>query len=190
MQLFKVNAKNLVVGQKYLRALYTGGTLADEAMKMLGKQGYKIYSNIPLSPELRLADVHKSVEHTCVDLGDDDFTVGKPHPMIDPVARVERLPKEAEDDEVAIVLMDFVLGYGSNVDPAGEMLETIINAKKAMKNKNKYLCVIGYICGTEGDPQNYKSQSEKLEKQGVILMPSNAQAVKLTSLILKKLNNI
>ena len=50
------------VGQKYLRALYTGGTLADEAMKMLGKQGYKIYSNIPLSPELRLADVHKSVE--------------------------------------------------------------------------------------------------------------------------------
>ena len=129
-------------------------------------------------------------KHTCVDLGDDDFTVGKPHPMIDPVARVERLPKEAEDDEVAIVLMDFVLGYGSNVDPAGEMLETIINAKKTMKNKNKYLCVIGYICGTDGDPQNYKSQSEKLEKQGVILMPSNAQAVKLTSLILKKLNNI
>ena len=81
--------------QKYLRALYTGGTLADEAMKMLGKEGYRIYSNIPLSPELKLTDVHKSVEHTCVDLGDDDFTVGKPHPMIDPVARVERLPKEA-----------------------------------------------------------------------------------------------
>jgi len=177
-------------GQKYLRALYTGGTLADEAMKMLGKLGYRIYSNIPLAPELRLLDVHKSVEHTCVDLGDDDFTVGKPHPMIDPVARVERLPKEATDDEVAIVLMDFVLGYGSNVDPAGEMLETIKNAKIAMKDKNKYLCVIGYICGTEGDPQNYKSQRDKLEKAGVILMPSNAQAVKLTSLILGKLNKI
>ena len=182
--------KKFSKGQKYLRALYTGGTLADEAMKMLRTDGYRLYSNIPLSPELRLEDVHISKQHTCLDLGDDDFTLGKPHPMIDPIARVERLPKEAVDDEVAIVLMDFVLGYGSNIDPAGEMLESIINAKKAMKNRNKYLCVIGYICGTEFDPQNYKSQSEKLEKEGVILMPSNAQAVKLTSLILGKLNKI
>jgi len=180
--------KKFSSNQKYLRALYTGGTLADEAMKMLGKEGYKIYSNIPLSPELKLADVHKSVEHTCVDLGDDDFTVGKPHPMIDPVARVERLPVEAIDGEVAIVLMDFVLGYGSNVDPVGEMLKSIIDAKETMKNKNSYLCVIGYVCGTEGDPQNYKYQCEMLEKVGVILMPSNAQAVKLTSLILGRLN--
>ena len=176
--------------QKYLRALYTGGTLADEAMKMLGREGYRIYSNIPLSPELRLKDIHKSVEHTCIDLGDDDFTVGKPHPMIDPIGRVERLPKEAADDEVAIVLMDFVLGYGSNMDPAGEMLQAIIDAKKVMKDKNKYLSVIGYICGTEGDPQNYKQQCEKLENAGVILMPSNAQAVKLSSLILERLNKI
>lgn len=182
--------KKISKGQKYLRALYTGGTLADEAMKMLGKAGYRIYSNIPLSPELKLKDVHKSKEHTCVDLGDDDFTVGKPHPMIDPIARVERLPKEAGDDEVAIVLMDFVLGYGSNIDPAGEMLQTIIDAKKTFENKNKYLCIIGYICGTDGDPQNYKYQSEKLENEGVILMPSNAQAVKLTSLILGRLNKI
>ncbi|MBK5240295.1 acyl-CoA synthetase FdrA [Clostridium sp.] len=177
-------------GQKYLRALYTGGTLADEAMKMLGKDGYRIYSNIPLSPNLKLDDVHISKEHTCVDLGDDDFTVGKPHPMIDPVARVERLPMEALDQEVAIVIMDFVLGYGSNIDPAGEMLEAIIDAKKTMKNKNNYLCVIGYICGTYGDPQDYKNQCEKLESAGVILMPSNAQAVKLSSLILGRLNKI
>jgi len=174
--------------QKYLRALYTGGTLADEAMKMLGKENYKIYSNIPLSPELKLEDVHRSIKHTCVDLGDDDFTVGKPHPMIDPVARVERLPKEAADGEVAVILMDFVLGFGSNVDPAGEMLQSIIDAKKTMQDNNKYLCVIGYVCGTEGDPQNYKYQCEMLEKAGVILMPSNAQAVKLTSLILGRLS--
>ncbi|WBW95213.1 acyl-CoA synthetase FdrA [Oceanirhabdus sp. W0125-5] len=177
-------------GQKYLRALYTGGTLADEAMKMLGKEGYRIYSNIQFSPELRLEDTHKSVEHTCIDLGDDDFTVGKPHPMIDPAVRVERLIKEVQDQGIAIVLMDFVLGYGSNIDPAGEMLEAIRNAKAAMKKNNKYLCVIGYVCGTEGDPQNYKQQCEKLEKEGVVLMPSNAQAVKLSSLILEKLNKI
>ncbi|MGH4124545.1 MAG: acyl-CoA synthetase FdrA [Clostridium sp.] len=186
----QAECKKLSSDQKYLRALYTGGTLADEAMKMLGKEGYKIHSNIPLSPELKLVDVRISVEHTCIDLGDDEFTVGKPHPMIDPVARVERLPVEAEDGEVAIVLMDFVLGYGSNIDPAGEMINSIIDAKKTMDNKNKYLCVIGYICGTQADPQNYKSQSEKLEKAGVILMPSNAQAVKLCSLILGRLNEI
>lgn len=176
--------------QKYLRALYTGGTLADEAMKMLHVEGYRIHSNVPLSPELNLEDVNISEGHTCIDLGDDYFTVGKPHPMIDPVARVERLTREARDPEAAIVLMDFVLGYGSNMDPAGEMLQAIIDAKIAMKNKNKYLCVIGYVCGTERDPQNYKNQCEKLEKEGVILMPSNAQAVKLTSLILKRLNKM
>ena len=110
--------------------------------------------------------------------------------MIDPTARVERLKAEALDNEVAIVLMDFVLGYGSNIDPAGEMLESIINAKEVMKNKNKYLCVIGYICGTDDDPQNYRLKSEKLEREGVILMPSNAQAVKLCSLILERLNKI
>jgi FdrA protein len=175
-------------GQKYLRALYTGGTLADEAMKLLSRSGYQIYSNIPLSPELKLKDIHKSVKHTCIDLGDDDFTLGKPHPMIDPIGRVERLPKEAVDDEVAIVLMDFVLGYGSNMDPAEEMLPYIIEAKKSMAFRGKYLCVIGYICGTENDPQDFSGQKRKLENAGVILMPSNAQAVKLCEKLLSGLN--
>jgi FdrA protein len=174
-------------GQKYLRALYTGGTLADEAMKMLGRSGYEIFSNIPLKPQLRLSDIHKSLKHTCIDLGDDDFTLGKPHPMIDPIGRIERLPKEAMDDEVAIILMDFVLGYGSNIDPAGEMLPYIIEAKKNMESRGKYLCVVGYICGTENDPQNHKAQREMLEDAGVILMPSNAQAVRFCEKILSKL---
>lgn len=174
--------------QKYLRALYTGGTLADEAMKLLGKEGYGIYSNIPLTPELKLENNHKSREHTCIDLGDDDFTVGKPHPMIDPSGRSFRLLKEVEDEEVAIVLMDFVIGYGSNMDPAGEMLPSIIEAKKRMENSGKYLCVIGYICGTDSDPQNYRVQKEKLESAGVVIMPSNAQAVRLTSKLLEQQN--
>lgn len=173
--------------QKYLRALYTGGTLADEAMKLLGKEGYSIYSNIPLSPEFRLQNIQRSIKHTCLDLGDDDFTLGKPHPMIDPVGRIERLPKEAEDEEVAVILMDFVIGYGSNMDPAGEMLPYIVEAKKQMESKGKYLSVIGYICGTEKDPQNFNQQREKLLDAGVILMPSNAQAVRLTAMLLNKL---
>lgn len=174
--------------QKYIRALYTGGTLADEAMKLLDKEGLDIYSNIPLKPELRLKNIQKSEMNTCIDLGDDDFTVGKPHPMIDPMGRVERLPQEAEDEEVAIILMDFVIGYGSHVDPAGEMLPGIINAKKSMKNKGKYLSVVGYICGTEADPQNYREQKEKLEQAGVVVMPSNAQAVRYCAKLMSRLN--
>lgn len=187
-EIARVEASKLHSSQKYLRALYTGGTLADEAMKLLGKEGYKIYSNIPLSPEFRLKDIHKSIEHTCIDLGDDDFTLGKPHPMIDPIGRTERLPKEAEDEEVAVILMDFVIGYGSNADPAGEMLPYIIEAKKMLEAKGKYLSVIGYICGTDKDPQSYEEQRKKLEAAGVILMPSNAQAVKLTVKLLNRLN--
>ena len=81
--------------QKYLRALYTGGTIADEAMKLLGNAGYKVYSNIPLVPEFKLSSVHESMKHTCIDLGEDEFTRGKPHPMIDPALRVERFIKES-----------------------------------------------------------------------------------------------
>lgn len=174
-------------GQKYLRALYTGGTLADEAMKLLAKEDIYTYSNIPLTPEYRLPNIHQSREHTCIDLGDDDFTKGKPHPMIDPAARVERLPKEAADAETAIVLMDFVIGYGSNEDPAEEMLEEIIKAKKRKEASGGYLSIVGYICGTDRDPQGYAKQAEKLEKAGVILMPSNAQAVRFCGKLLERL---
>ncbi|RMC96926.1 acyl-CoA synthetase FdrA [Clostridium autoethanogenum] len=188
-KLVKQEAAKFDSKQKYIRALYTGGTLADEAMKLLGKEGFDIYSNIPLKKELKLKNILKSQKNTCIDLGDDDFTVGKPHPMIDPMGRVERLPQEAEDEEVAIILMDFVIGYGCHADPAGEMLPGIIDAKNNMENKGKYLCVVGYICGTENDPQNYKAQKEKLEQAGVILMPSNAQAVRYCARLMKKINS-
>jgi hypothetical protein len=107
--------------------------------------------------------------------------------MIDPIGRVERLPKEAMDEEAAVILMDFVIGYGSHMDPAGEMLPCIIEAKKEMESKEKYLSVVGYICGTDKDPQSYKEQKEKLEAAGVILMTSNAQAVRFVSKLLNEL---
>lgn len=173
-------------GQKYLRALYTGGTIADEAMKLLSKD-INIYSNIPLSPEFKLENSMVSKEHTCLDLGEDEFTKGRPHPMIDPTYRTERLEQESNDEEVAVLLMDFVLGYGANEDPIGEMLPSIIEAKETMAKKGKYLCVVGYVCGTENDPQNLKESQERLEEAGVIVMPSNAQTVKLTGLILNKI---
>lgn len=172
--------------QKYFRGLYTGGTLADEAMKMLGKIDEEIYSNIPLDPKYALKDVNSSLKNTCIDLGDDMFTVGRPHPMIDPSVRTDRLLKEMDDD-VAILLMDVVLGYGSHADPAGELIQPIKEAKEKMKKGGKHLTVVCSICGTEGDYQSLDKSREVLEKAGVIVMPTNAQAVRLTSRILEKL---
>jgi FdrA protein len=185
--LAKAEAAKLGPEQKYLRALYTGGTLADEAMKILSAEGFDIRSNIPLKPELRLQDVQKSEGHTCIDLGDDAFTVGRPHPMIDPSGRIERLRQEARDGAAAVVLLDFVLGYGSHPDPAGEMLPAIREAKKAAEDRGGFLSVVGSICGTAGDPQDYRAQEQKLLEAGVVLMPSNAQAAKLAAKILKKI---
>ncbi|MBF8984217.1 acyl-CoA synthetase FdrA [Lutibacter sp. B2] len=173
--------------QKYVRGLYTGGTLADEAMKLLNKDLGELYSNTPLSPKYKLSDINKSIKNTCIDLGDDDFTVGKPHPMIDPTTRVERIIKEAEDDEVALILMDFVLGYGSHEDPVGEMIPSIKKSQKIMMDKGNYLSVVCSICGTDKDPQSLEESQRRLEEIGAIVMPSNAQAVRLASKILKEL---
>lgn len=174
-------------GQKYLRALYTGGTLCDECMNILTPVIGAVYSNIPLKGEYKLGDVRTSFRHTAVDLGDDEFTRGKPHPMIDPSSRQERILQEAGDPEAAVILMDFVLGYGANGDPAGEMLPFIKRARKIARENGRYLCVIGSVCGTDGDPQNRTQQETKLRQAGVVVMPSNAGAVRLASEIIYRL---
>jgi len=111
-------SERISAGQKYLRGLYTGGTLADETLYLLTKNGFRIYSNNHKDPELKLGDPERSVEHSIVDLGDDVYTVGRPHPMIDPSIREERILTEAEDPEAAVMILDIVLGYGSHSDPA------------------------------------------------------------------------
>ncbi len=175
--------------QKYVRGLFTGGTLADEAMKLLSKDIGNIYSNIPFKPEYKLDNTMKSIENACIDLGDDQFTIGRPHPMIDPSTRVDRLQKEVTDDEVAVVLMDFVLGYGSHEDPVGEMLPSINEAKRYMEERGKYLSIVASVCGTEKDPQGLMESQKRLQEAGVIVMPSNAQAVRITGMILNRINN-
>ncbi|MBU5675329.1 acyl-CoA synthetase FdrA [Alkaliphilus sp. MSJ-5] len=173
--------------QKYLRGIYTGGTLCDEAMKLLFNELDGIYSNIPLKPEFLLEDIHISKKHTCIDLGDDVFTVGKAHPMIDPSGRQERLVVEAKDGSIAVILMDFVLGYGSHVDPVGEMIPSIEKAKAILKEQGKEVIWVASVCGTEGDPQDLVNQEQRLIEAGFVVMPSNAQAVRFVSKILKNI---
>lgn len=169
--------------QRYIRGLYTGGTLCDEAMIILSDLIGDIYSNIPLKPEGKLFDINKSYRHSLIDLGDDEFTRGKPHPMIDPYLRQERILSEAKDREAAIILMDFVLGFGSNPDPAGEMIPYIRKAGEIAAKDGRHICMISSVCGTEEDPQNLIEQEKKLKEERVIVMPSNAQAVRLAAAI-------
>ncbi|MDI6884285.1 MAG: acyl-CoA synthetase FdrA [Hadesarchaea archaeon] len=182
-KIVRSESKRLKPKQKYIRGLYSGGTFCYEAMLILRKLVGGVYSNTPLDPKLKLADVHRSQKHTCVDLGTGVYTVGRPHPMIDFRFRQERLLREAADPETAVILFDIVLGYGAHPDPAGEIAPTIQEAKKIAERDGRYLPVVASVCGTQGDPQGLAAQEKKLRDVGVVVMPSNAQAVRMAALI-------
>jgi Succinyl-CoA synthetase, alpha subunit len=187
--LAKEEAAKMAPGQKYVRGLYTGGTICDEAMKLLIGDLKHIYSNIPLKPEDRLENARKgpSHEHTFLDFGDDEFTVGRPHPMIDPSLRAERVVQEAEDPEVAVIQVDCVIGYGSHPDPAADLSDAIRQAKEIAQKAGRYITVVATICGTDADPQGKAASRKKLEDAGAIVLPSNAQATRFTQLLLENL---
>ncbi|MFH1415110.1 MAG: acyl-CoA synthetase FdrA [Elusimicrobiota bacterium] len=165
--------------QKFIRGIYAGGTLCDEAIVILQNHGMEIYSNNAVSGAVLLINPHKSIKHTMIDMGADEFTRGRPHPMIDPESRNRRILAEAEDDETALILFDIVLGYGSHPDPAGALKKTLakINSRKVL---------VASICGTTMDPQNYTRQSDILKQNGVILMPSNAQAAEFAAHVIRR----
>ena len=117
-------------GQKYIRGLFSGGTFCYETLLLLSETLGRVYSNTPIQKEEKIANVWKSQGHTVIDLGDDLFTQGRPHPMIDFRLRNERIIQEAQDPETAVILLDIVLGYGSHMDPAGELLPAIREAQK------------------------------------------------------------
>lgn len=165
--------------QKYLRGYFTGGTLTDEAVFILSEELGGIYSFDPADPSYKLADPQVSQKHTIVDLGEDVFTVGRPHPMIDPSIRTERMDREGDDQEIAVVLLDCVIGYGSHPDPAGALVPSIRKMKKAAQDRGGYLAVVASITGTDGDFQNINAQRRTLEEAGVVVMPSNVQAAYL-----------
>lgn len=173
--------------QKYIRGLFSGGTFCYETMFLLGRDFGPVYSNITHDLQYQLENPWKSTGHTVVDLGDDVFTRGRPHPMIDHRLRNERILREADDPEVAVILLDIVLGHNAHADPASEIVPALKQAQTMAKGRE--LIFVVYICGTEKDPQGLKSQEKKLEEAGAILARSNSQAVRLSSAIVKHLEN-
>jgi FdrA protein len=177
--------KNMAAEQKYVRGVFAGGTLAIEAMALFEQEGFEIRSNVRKEPGLALGSPHRSEGHAIVDMGDDVFTLGRPHPMIDPSLREERIAREAADPETALLLLDVVLGYGAHEDPCGALAESIGKAKAQVAGRGGYLSVIASITGTEKDFQNMAEQKKKLEAAGCLVMPSNYQAALLAVQVIK-----
>jgi len=176
--------KGLKPGQKYVRGLFSGGTLCDEAMEVLSAKLGVVYSNGPLVPEGELKDPYQSYKNTVLDLGDDLFTVGRPHPMIDLSLRIARIMEEVRDPEVAVILLDVVLGYGSNADPAAELVPAIKKAKQLAAEAGRKITFVAYICGTTSDPQGLATQVAAFHEAGVIVFPSNVEAAEFTAAVL------
>lgn len=172
--------------QKYIRGLFSGGTFCYETVLLLTQTLGKVFSNTPIRKEDSLPDVWKSQEHTVIDLGDDLFTQGRPHPMIDFRLRNERMVQEAKDPQTAVILLDIVLGYGSNMDPAGELLPAIRQAQAAAAEQGRSVVFVGSVCGTDSDPQNLSQQEKLLRDAGVLLTDSNAQAARLAAAIVSR----
>ena len=153
-------AASLTPAQRYVRGVYAGGTLAQEAAALLdtrvgaGGDGHRV-----------------------VDLGDDAYTLGRPHPMIDGTLRREWIVREASDPSTAVILLDIVLGYGAHADPVGELLPAIERARA------RPVAVVASVCGTHADRQGLGRQTDALQRTGVIVMPSNAQAARLAGMI-------
>jgi len=174
--------KGVPVTNYYLRGLFSGGTLAYEALLGLQATLSPIYSNAPIAKDQQLPDPHRSQAHTIIDLGGDEFTVGRLHPMIDNDLRLRRLRQEAADPDVGLILLDVVLGEGAHPDPASELAPVIKEVTGThFSVGNSGLEVVAIVIGTDSDPQNVSSQVERLAEAGAIVFRTMTEAVDYVS---------
>ncbi|MEY8672009.1 DUF1116 domain-containing protein [Enterococcus gallinarum] len=162
---------------KVVKGLYSGGTLAAEAGMLISEalnleglvkqEGYILHSH----------------GYDVIDLGDDIYTQGKPHPMIDPEVRIQKIEEYAEDEQTGIILFDVVLGYGAHEDMVGALLPAIEAAQTTAKTAGGDLYFVATVCGTTKDPQNYQDAVDRLKAAGVYVAESNAKAVQLALLL-------
>jgi FdrA protein len=175
-------------GQRYLRGLFSGGTLAYEAQHILADYLPKVYANAPINKEFKMANAMASTEHSIIDLGEDEFTVGRLHPMMDNELRIRRLYEEARDPEVAVIMLDVVIGYGSHPDPASELAPAIKKVIDEAAKAKRHLEVIAIVTGTNDDPQVLKNQIKQLKDAGTWVSTSNEEVCRYAGRILRGLN--
>lgn len=155
-----------------LRGLFSGGTLCDEAMVIAAARLGPIRSNIPLEPDWALGPDLVASGHVMIDFGDDRLTQGRPHPMIDSTLRLERFEQEIDDPSCGVVLVDVVLGYGSDPAPAAALAPAIEAAT------DQDVAVVVSLIGTRGDPQGLEATATQLQSAGADAYLSNAAAAR------------
>lgn len=161
-----------------LRALYSGGTLTSEALYLLQDRLADVRSNTPLPGGLHLNHDRESQGHTVIDLGGDEFTMGRLHPMLDNELRVRRLLQEAADPQTGLLLLDVVLGDGAHPDPGEELAPAIAEAIAVAASDGRRLSVVAAVIGTDEDPQGLEKQIERLEEAGAVVFTRHDQAVR------------
>ncbi|GBE14640.1 succinyl-CoA ligase [ADP-forming] subunit alpha [bacterium BMS3Abin14] len=166
------NGRNEVIG------LFSGGTLCAEAQLIFLDAGEALSSNAPVPGVSQIEEVERG--HHFIDLGEDAYTLGRPHPMIDPAVRDDGIQRAMDNPKVGVVLVDIVIGYGAHQDPAGHLVSTLGNYN------NDGPLVITSVTGTDADIQNRSSQVKCLENAGVLVAPSNVDAALLALACIKK----
>jgi succinyl-CoA synthetase alpha subunit len=179
-------ARAMAPSQRYVRGIFSGGTFCFEAQLVHAAAGFRAHSNTPTAGNRALEDNWKSQENTIVDMGDDQFTQGRPHPMIDPSLRDARIRDEAGDPATAVVLFDVVLGYGASDDPTAGLLGVIGSAKVKATAAGRPVAFIGYVCGTDLDPQDRNKVVAGLKAAGVLVASSNAEAATWSAAVLSE----
>jgi len=154
--------------------LYTGGTLAHEATlllePLLGRAVHGPGAGGDAAPRI-------------IDLGDDEFTRGRPHPMIDPGARAARVREAGRDREVGVLLLDLVLGRAAHPDPAGPLAAAVAEARRAAHADGRSLVAVASVVGTAADPQGLDGQVKTLLAAGIEVLPTNAEAARFAAAV-------
>jgi FdrA protein len=148
---------------RHVLGLFSGGTLAQEAVAILERDLGPVGGNAGHGPD---------GGHMVLDLGEEEYTQGRPHPMVDLGVRLQMLGAAAQDGDVGCVLLDVVLGHGAHADPAGELADAVARAARDAT-------VIVRVCGTDADPQDAGRQAATLRESGALVAPSNAAAARL-----------
>lgn len=165
-----------------LKALFCGGTTGQEGLALLGRAGLVVRSNLHKTGALRVDGAEPVAGHVLLDLGDDVFTRGRPHPMLEPELRNERLAVEIKDPAAGLLLFDCVLGYGAHADPAGVLAAGVTRARAV----RPHVVAIASVTGTPEDPQNYDAQVRTLAAAGIAVATDNRTAAALAAAVLAK----
>lgn len=172
--------RGLTPGQSKVLGLYAGGTLAHESALILEPLLGPVESNLSGRAG---GDGDGAGGHRVLDLGADEFTIGRAHPMLDPTVRVEHIARAAARPDLAVLLLDVVLGHGAADDPAGDVAPALQAARATARARGRELAVVACVVGTATDPQGLAAQTARLEGAGAWVLPSNAQAARAAAAV-------